>query len=197
MATKEFTVKNVGGSLPERYCSCIFKANANLYERNYEGNPYGICSKSVFNSRGMQGPGRVKCKYTREYLDSLSDRYLYNYALSKKIIRYEDDYDHQDLVDLIFEYLQKYSSVPSVPSVGEETEKNFIRSRGSTSQSPKRYVDYNQQKENLRYMNGFYGKRYPIPLKLTLSDEDYEYLANLPREPTTTPLSPRLSYQML
>lgn len=92
-------------NLPEKYCSCLFKSTANMYSRNYQGNPYAICSSSVFNRRGIKGPGRVRCEYTEEYLNTLPYNVLYNYGLAKGIIRDDDDYDYDTLVYTIYTWL--------------------------------------------------------------------------------------------
>lgn len=92
-------------NLPDKYCSCLFKTTANMYSRNYNANPYAICSSSVFNRRGLKGPGNVRCEYTQEYLSSLPYNVLYNYALAKNIIRYGDIYDYDELVGIIYEWL--------------------------------------------------------------------------------------------
>ena len=74
----------------EHYCSCLVKQVANSYRYNRSTNPYAICSSSVFNRRGLKGPGPVSCSYTYDYLESLPYSVLYNYALAKGQIREGD-----------------------------------------------------------------------------------------------------------
>jgi hypothetical protein len=70
-------------SIEQSYCSCLFK---NRGRRNAY-NEYAVCTSSVFNRRGLRGPGSsVSCKYTGNYLNGLSYRELANFALAKEIV---------------------------------------------------------------------------------------------------------------
>jgi hypothetical protein len=56
--------------LSERYCHCIWKVRGRGY------NPYAVCSSSIYNARGLKGPGAVRCKVSREFLETLPDSAL-------------------------------------------------------------------------------------------------------------------------
>jgi len=98
-------------TLPEHYCSCLFKVIANNYERGYNSDPYAICSATVFNRRGIKGPGPVSCKYTREYLNTLPYRYLINYARAKGLINTNETTDIDYLIDIIYKWLHNENKI--------------------------------------------------------------------------------------
>lgn len=87
--------------LPEKYCSCIFKVIANNYARRQDADPYAICSSSVYNSRGFKGPGRVSCRYSLDYFDSLDTDTLLNYARAKGLISVYSLPDRESLIEII------------------------------------------------------------------------------------------------
>ena len=94
-------------TLPEHYCSCLIKHTANSYRYGQSTNPYAICQSSVFNRRGLKGPGAVKCKYTPEYFKNLPYSVLLNYTKAKGLI--DDDEEglpEDELIDIIIDFFE-------------------------------------------------------------------------------------------
>ena len=57
----------------KKFCSCLTKVG-----RKVE-NPYGICTKSVYSTRGLKRKGRVSCAFTKTLPE------LRRYAKTKNI----------------------------------------------------------------------------------------------------------------
>lgn len=57
----------------KKFCSCLTKVG-----RKVE-NPYGICTKSVYSTRGLKRKGRVSCAHTKTLPE------LRRYAKTKNI----------------------------------------------------------------------------------------------------------------
>lgn len=90
----------------DKYCSCLFKTTGRNYQSGYGGNPYAICSASIFNRRGLRGPGTsLSCRYPREYLDRVSYDELFWYAAAKGLVS-DADYglDSSELTGIILEW---------------------------------------------------------------------------------------------
>ena len=64
--------------LKKKYCKCLLAVRAK------NQNPYGICTKSVYGSRGLKRTKRISCIKSIN-LKSLSYKQLTAYANEKKI----------------------------------------------------------------------------------------------------------------
>lgn len=97
--------------LPQHYCSCLFK----LHRRNppYRGYPYNVCTSSIYNRRGFRR-GQVKCLYTRQYLESLDDKDLRNFAYAKGISENPEGLSRDDLLWVIEEWLRQEGSFTTI-----------------------------------------------------------------------------------
>ena len=97
-------------TLLDKYKSCIFKITAN----NPSLNPYAICTSSVYHSKGLKGPGRIKLNYSIDYLNSLPTKTLLNYARVKNLVKYP--ITRQSLVNSIYNFFQKETSLKQIKS---------------------------------------------------------------------------------
>jgi len=57
--------------LIERYCHCVWEVRG---RGGY--NSYAVCSASVYNHRGLKGPGPVRCAVSEAFIRSLPSRSL-------------------------------------------------------------------------------------------------------------------------
>ena len=88
-------------SLDEKYCSCVFQVTGR--QRAY--NPYAVCTSSIYNRRGIGGPGSsISCDYSIEYLQSRPVGQLFNYAVAKGLIDPRDQYSREDLIEIILDF---------------------------------------------------------------------------------------------
>ena len=91
-ASDSLNLSSDGRPFADKYCSCVFKVTGSNYKKNYPASPYAICSSSIYNRRGLKGPGSsIRCTYPKEYLDRLSYDELFNFAAAKGIVT-EDEY---------------------------------------------------------------------------------------------------------
>jgi hypothetical protein len=92
-------------TLNDKYCSCVFKVTSKDEQTGYSGVPQAICSASLYNRRGLRGPGPVRCSYTRSYLESLTTPQLYWYSVAKGLIRRGDKVSRSEILDRLELYL--------------------------------------------------------------------------------------------
>jgi len=59
-------------SLSKKYCHCIWEVRG----RRQAYNPYAVCSASIYNHRGLKGPGPEPCVVTERFVRSLPDSAL-------------------------------------------------------------------------------------------------------------------------
>ena len=102
-------------TLPEHYCSCLIKTTANSYRYGRSTIPQAICQSSVFNRRGLKGPGAVSCKYTEEYFENLPYSVLLNYAKAKGLIHDDEEPDQDELIDIIVDFFESEQKIVSSP----------------------------------------------------------------------------------
>ena len=90
----------------DKYCSCVFKVTGTNYKTNYPAPPQAICSSTIYNRKGMKGPGSsIRCAYPEEYLDRLSYDELFYFAAAKGIISdAEYGLDRNDVKEIILEW---------------------------------------------------------------------------------------------
>lgn len=68
-------------SIVERkYCSCLAKVRPKIKN----GNPYGICTNSVYGSRSLKRTKRVSCLPNYQ-LSKMSKKQLLAYTIEKKL----------------------------------------------------------------------------------------------------------------
>ena len=92
-------------TLDEKYCSCVFQVTGKTQAQGYPGNPYAICTASIYNRRGIRGPGSsIRCDYPDSYLQGRTAQELYNYAVAKDLIVPKAGYRREDLIRVISEY---------------------------------------------------------------------------------------------
>lgn len=65
-----------------KYCSCLAKVRPKI--RTQYGNPYGICTNSVYGSRLLKRTKRVSCLPNYQ-LNKLSKKQLEAYSKEKKL----------------------------------------------------------------------------------------------------------------
>lgn len=97
-------------TLPERYCSCVFKMKSKQKTPNPR-LPYASCSKSVYNSRGKSGPGSVRCRYVPEYLQHFSKDEIYSYLENSEKLDEPlpplDRTTRDELMEILHRYFEK------------------------------------------------------------------------------------------
>lgn len=117
MTSYPFVATGQRATQQEHFCSCIFKVTGKNYRTGYVGNPYAMCTASVYGSKGLQGPGPVRCFYTRDYLASLRYHELYDYAQAKQLIPPGSRPRFDQLVELIYDWLhaEQEKVIPGLP----------------------------------------------------------------------------------
>ena len=89
----------------DKYCSCVFKVTGSNYRKQYPASPYAICSSSIYNRKGMKGPGSsIRCTYPPEYLDRLSYGELIDFAAAKGILSDDQTMEKEDVKRIILEW---------------------------------------------------------------------------------------------
>ena len=66
----------------EFYCSCVFQLEAKAHPQ-----PQAICTKSVYHSRGLAGPGAMACRFTKRVLESFDVETLRDWLVAKGVPR--------------------------------------------------------------------------------------------------------------
>ena len=94
-----------------KYCSCIVKETASWYNRGYQANPYAVCTSSVFNRRGLKGPGMTFCDYTPGYIEDLKMSTLEGFAKAKGLIGRSEKVSRDKLIKVIEDYLTQEGSL--------------------------------------------------------------------------------------
>lgn len=77
-----FTKKAKLSKVERKYCSCLAKVRPKI--GNPYGNPYGICTNSVYGSRSLKRTKRVSCLPNYQ-LSKLSKKQLQAYSIEKKL----------------------------------------------------------------------------------------------------------------
>lgn len=107
-------MEEVDDNVQDKYCSCLFDVMGSSSARS----PYAICSSSVYNRRGLKGPGSsISCKYSEDFLRSKSYSKLLAYAQAKGLINEFSNPQIEDLIKMIANFLV---------SEGKYEKKNFF-----------------------------------------------------------------------
>ena len=67
-------------TIERKYCSCLAKVRPKISS----GNPYGICTNSVYGSRSIKRTKTVSC-LSNYQLNKMSKKQLVAYSIEKKI----------------------------------------------------------------------------------------------------------------
>lgn len=76
--------KNQLNILEKKFCKCLIKVRAKSLKKNKIINPYGICTKSVYLTKGLKRTKKIKCLKLLN-LSKMTFKELKAYAIEKKI----------------------------------------------------------------------------------------------------------------
>ena len=91
--------------LEKKYCRCLVKVRGKSLKKNKITNPYGICTKSVYSTKGKKRSKRINCLLNLE-LTTLTHKQLKAIIIEKKI-KPKDLRKKQELIKSLKKYLKK------------------------------------------------------------------------------------------
>lgn len=100
---------------PERllteYCSCVLqvKGREGARGKSQRALPYAVCAKSVYQSRGKDGPGAMACRFSKKVLQTYTAEQLRGWLVFEgvKSAKQAKALSKAQAVDAIHEYLSQ------------------------------------------------------------------------------------------
>ena len=96
--------------MEDKYCRCVFET------RGRANNPYAVCTASIFNRRGMKGPGATRCFYTPDFIERQPPQTLQAFLNEKGYNT--SRMTHDQLIDATLDYLEDVGELqPALPAL--------------------------------------------------------------------------------